>query len=383
MILSDIGAELVRLLAGLVAVGDLEESAARVPISGTWRPAPIGEQAKPGTYATSLPFVLAGHCSGDHARLAAVLADGLAAVPWIAEARATGGGYITVTVTTEHLAALASRIIAVAGGCLAGASPSGTAAPDAGRMATGPIGVCGGMAKATTWERAWQAWRNTLVARFAKLAMTRPPVAGASAAPTPTSAENGPPAVGPVATAISHYGLAAVRYALARTSKPTAIEAQLRRPLDLANPFVLVRYACQDSGSVRRWAQELELEPTPSPAGRPPESPRDWAPEPAELRLLDALSWLPERVAAAARRGRPAEFTTHLENVAEAWLTCREECPALPFGGRRSPADPSGPVAGARMALAEAVRRALVASLGLLCVEPLARMERRETGDRQ
>ncbi|HLK01044.1 MAG TPA: DALR anticodon-binding domain-containing protein, partial [Streptosporangiaceae bacterium] len=38
--------------------------------------------------------------------------------------------------------------------------------------------------------------------------------------------------------------------------------------------------------------------------------------EPGELLLLDALSWLPERVASAARRGRPDLLARHLETLA-------------------------------------------------------------------
>ena len=63
---------------------------------------------------------------------------------------------------------------------------------------------------------------------------------------------------------------------------------------------------------------------------------------PPELVLVDMMSWLPERVAAAARRRRPAELAAYLENLAGMWLDCADSCPALPFRGRGAPAVPAG-----------------------------------------
>ena len=109
---------------------------------------------------------------------------------------------------------------------------------------------------------------------------------------------------------------------------------QLGLPLDLDNPFVAVRYAHADAASTLRWAatSPCRLPATPRARGGTP-----GARSRSELALLDAMSWLPERVAAAARRRRPAEVAAYLEYVAGAWLDCREVCPALPFQGSGAP----------------------------------------------
>ncbi len=185
-------------------------------------------------------------------------------------------------------------------------------------------------------------------------------------------------------------------YTLARTGgpSPAAIEAQLRRPLDLSNPFVLVRHAHADAASTLRWAAELELitgapsvnpldqtPPTVRPQPAEPQSaeplPTESPPtelEPIELKLIETLSWLPERVAAACRRNRPADLAVYLEHLAAAWLECAQSCPALSFRGRNAPPEPAGTLALARLELAEAVRTTLAAGLGLLAVPAPARI---------
>jgi arginyl-tRNA synthetase len=163
-----------------------------------------------------------------------------------------------------------------------------------------------------------------------------------------------------VPAAMAYYGADAVRYALARTASGNAraIERQLSVPLDLANPFVAVRYAHADAASTLHWAADLRLAASgPSTAAQP---------APPELGLLDLLSWLPERVAAAARRRRPAELPAYLECVADAWLDCRTRCPALPFYGACAARDPLA--IAARLRLADATRTVLAAGLGLLGV---------------
>jgi arginyl-tRNA synthetase len=77
------------------------------------------------------------------------------------------------------------------------------------------------------------------------------------------------------------------------------------------------------------------------------------------LVLLDALSWLPERVAIAARRGRPDEFARYLEELASATVAALI-CPGYPANARV-------PGTG-RLAMAEAARTGLAAGLGLLGV---------------
>jgi arginyl-tRNA synthetase len=193
-----------------------------------------------------------------------------------------------------------------------------------------------------------------------------------------------------VPAAVAQHGADAVRYALARTSapRPSVIQRQLDLPLDLANPFVMVRYAHADAASTLRWAAGLGLAPgrqagqdsagsaASLPLGRRAgqESASGPALLPPELALADAMSWLPERVAAAARRARPAEVAACLEHVAGAWLDCAERCPALPFRGASAPADPQGTQAAARLDLAEAARVVLEAGLDLLGISAPERM---------
>jgi arginyl-tRNA synthetase len=96
---------------------------------------------------------------------------------------------------------------------------------------------------------------------------------------------------------------------------------------------------------------------------------------PSEQALLSKLSWLPERVAGAARRGRPDVLTHCLEGLARAYFDCQETCPAVrpgmvvPDGTDRSPAGRAAvQAAAARLWLAAAARTALGAGLGLLGV---------------
>jgi arginyl-tRNA synthetase len=77
------------------------------------------------------------------------------------------------------------------------------------------------------------------------------------------------------------------------------------------------------------------------------------------LRLLDALSWLPERVAIAARRGRPDEFARYLEELASVTIDVLTAAP-------RAGSD--------RLALAGAARTGLGAGLELLGVDAPARL---------
>ena len=389
MILADLGAALQAALAEAVAVGELPDSAARAQPSGTWHPVPAADGGGPGTYATSLPFTITPGASRpdpsnvrpDPARTATILAPRLATATWIAAARVTGPGYLAITVTTAHLAGLAPRIVAAGPRCATSTALAGRRVPIA------PAGP----APAPDWPRAWRSRHEELTGALAS-------AAGATVIPTRSQrirapGSGGQPGASPESAAIAYYGVDAVRYALARAASPdaAAIEAQLRRPLDLANPFTAVTHACLDAAATRRRAADLGLaRRTPDPAGpaRPP-GPEDlpappasgqpqgqtdpgaaWTTAPAELRLLDELAWLPERVAAAARRTRPAELTAQLERIAAAWLDCREQCPALPFGGGGAPADPAGPLAAARLILADATHVALLTGLRLLGVHP-------------
>src|SRR5947208_911889 len=85
---------------------------------------------------------------------------------------------------------------------------------------------------------------------------------------------------------------------------------------------------CRGGASGRSWVAALgDWGKAAQPC--PPAEPAGWA-------LLDALSWLPDRVAGAARRGRPDEFARYLEDLASATIA------ALPFvghGDRAAPGD--------------------------------------------
>lgn len=357
MIPGDIGAELAGAVRAAVAAGELPAVAAGVTAAGTWRPAPVQAGGGPGSYATSLPFRLARLAGREPGSVAALLAGRLAAAPWISAAEPTGG-YLTVTVTASHLTGLAARIV-VAGPAAARSDAL------AGLRLTAPGDL--GIGAAASWAQVWRAHRHALIGRLGE-------TAGATVSFLPSRridrpASTTPAGRAPVPVALAYHGPDAVRYALARTATggAMAIERQLSVALDLGNPFVAVRYAHSDAASALRWASDLGLAagqsggPVPVPAARP-----------AELRLLDELSWLPERVAAAVRRGRPAELPGYLEHLAGAWLDCRENCPALPFCGAAAPSDPAG--IAARLQLADAVRTALAAGLGLLGVAAPARI---------
>jgi arginyl-tRNA synthetase len=156
-----------------------------------------------------------------------------------------------------------------------------------------------------------------------------------------------------VARAVAFAGADAVRFSLARAvpGRPVVIEALIIARHVLGNPAYAVRYAHARAASGERWAATSRTVPLERPA-----VPRHLPADPGELVLLDALSWLPERVAIAARRGRPDEFARYLEELASATIA------ALICAGDPGPSRvPSG-------RLARAARTGLAAGLGLLGV---------------
>ncbi len=118
-----------------------------------------------------------------------------------------------------------------------------------------------------------------------------------------------------------------------------------------------------------RWAADLGIERI-----EPGNGLADLLASPAERALLGLLSFLPVRVAAAARRGRPDEIPRYLERVGEAWLACKQAAPALPFGGQAAPGDLDKRARRARLLLADAARTVLETGLALTGVTPAARM---------
>lgn len=318
----------------------------------------------PGTYATSLPFAL----STERPRpIAQALATRLNGEPWIAEAMVTGDGYVTVRVTPEALASVAARIIAAGPGCARSDVLRGVTVPDA---------PPADLRSAPTWESARAMLAAELTARLtaAAGANVNPDAGGAGPqarrprSPRPSSKPGrDEPAAGEVAAAIAFAGADAVRLALARVvpGRSARVDSGDIARHVLENPAYAVRYAHARAASGVRWAAALGAG-TPAGAGAPPreEAALPCLPaDPADLALLDALSWLPERVAIAARRGRPDEFARYLEGLAGATIAAVRFI--RPQDNRR--------LAVARD-LAAAAQTGLAAGLGLLGVSAADRL---------
>jgi arginyl-tRNA synthetase len=343
----------------------LAAAAGRPDADPLLRPGPT-----PGRYTSSLPFRLATP-GQDPRDIAAGLAARLITEPWIATAETTGAGYLTVTVTHAALAALAVRIARAGPDCAASDALRGRAIP-----AAPPPDLA-----ALSWPQARAALAANLTARLAATAgatplsfsaersLLSPPSPHPAASPRPdlvaeaidtASPPSGPvgaalgiapPPPDPVAAAIGYAGADAVRFALARMPPGEAVSwpraAVIARHV-LPNPAYAVRYAHAAAAAVLRWAAMLDTRP----AGF---RPRLLA-EPGELALLDALSWLPERVAIAARRNRPDEFAGYLEGLAERTI---DTLNTTGFTTMSS-------ISSERLWLADAARTALAAGLGLL-----------------
>lgn len=353
MITGDLGTELVTVLRQLAADGALPRAAAKLSPAGTWRPAPDGD---PASFATSLPFRVARLDGSAAADVAAALAGPLRAVPWIRRVRPAAPGYLTITVTPGALAAIAGRIAAAGPSCAHSSILRGTAAtilpwPD--------------LAAASSWPRAWREQADAMTGRMAQ-------AAGADVA---SEGERGPrsdsaPATqSPVGAAVAWFGDSAVRYSVARALPGSAgrLAWQLRPGHRLPTALTDVQAAHADAASTERWAADLGIERAAYN--------NDVAAAltgPAELRLLSLLSWLPERVASAARRSRADELPRYLEQVAASWMACKQESPALPFGGLAAPQDPD--VAAARLLLADAARAVLATGVALTGIAPVGQL---------
>jgi arginyl-tRNA synthetase len=345
VITGDLEAELVA--AARVIVPGL--TTATVPLPGqTWRPAP---DANPASYATSWPFELARAAGRPPEEIAAALARSLAAVEWLAAVQPTGGGYLTITVSGPALADTARRIVAAGPACarsdlLRGAAATVTPWPD--------------LAAARTWRQAWQEQAAAMGGRLAEAAGAVPaPLAGGE-----RGARGQPPSAAtdyPVRAAADYHGVDVVRYRLARTlpGRVGRLDAEGDRQ---DSEYLAVRLAHAEAASVLRWAGELGVSRLD-----PGERLAVLLQAGAERELLGLLSWLPVRVAGAARRRRPAELPHFLEEVAAAWTACKLTCPALPFGGSAAPREPEQ--AAARLLLAAAVATTLAAGLALTGIQ--------------
>jgi arginyl-tRNA synthetase len=317
----------------------------------------------PGEYASSVAFA-----SGEQPHpVATRVAARLAGADGIARAEVTGPGFIAVTVSHEALAALPDRIVTAGLGCATSDALRGV------RMAAPP----GGDPLAeVSWEKARAALAAQLTARLAVAAgataalsedaertLSSPPPdqrALGGEATVRYSAKEQEPAAGrlpqetELARAVAYAGADAVRFSLARAlpGRPVGVDRQVIARHVLGNPAYAVRYAHARAASGVRWAANSR----PITLGRPA-VPRHPLAHEAELVLLDALSWLPERVAIAARRGRPDEFARYLEELAGATIAALI-CVGYPANARVPTTD--------RLALA--ARTGLAAGLGLLGV---------------
>jgi hypothetical protein len=250
----------------------------------------------------------------------------------------------------------------------AGAGPDAVARSDALRNQEFPVPEPGAWEQAPTWELAWGLLRTELTGNLAAAAggtvtpetgLMTPgagiviPGAGATGRSAHQACEGCENEPAPLA-AVGFAGTDAVKFALARTppgGKPSIDQRKIARQHP-GNPAYAVRYAHARAVSGQRWAVAL---------GTPEAGPQRLPADPAELTLLDALSWLPERVAMAARRGRPDEFARYLEGVADVALATLTSPNPSPDAGRAPGSD--------RLALATAARTGLAAGLALLGVD--------------
>jgi DALR anticodon binding domain len=282
---------------------------------------------QPGTYTSSLPFRITEEEQK-------ALTERLRTESWIATAKIDG--YLTVTVTHDALATEAVRVTQAGPACAASDALAGrtstsheadlTAAPD--------------------WPSARAALAAQLTARLAGTAgATIIFLAERSVVPPPAPAA-------PVPAAVAYAGLPAVRFALAATppgGAPPKAEVVARHVL--GNPAYAVRYAHAAAAAVLRWAASLDS----GPGGFRPRL----LTAPPELALLDALSWLPERVAMAARRGRPDEFAGYLAELAARTIDTMSTTGFTTISS----------ISSERLWLADAARTGLAAGLELLGVD--------------
>jgi arginyl-tRNA synthetase len=370
VMIGDLSAALATAAAAAVRSGGLADDGGLGAdpglAAGTWRPVPPGAAGGPGSYATTLPFVLAHRLAADPAGVAAVLAAALR--PILAEAEisdisVTGGGYLSVTLTPDTLARLAVAIPLAGPGCARSQAMEGVrvSAPQDSQLAS-----------ARDWADAWQRLTAEQGGRLAG-------AAGAEVTWVPLVPEKyGPGECGPVAGAVAYAGEDAVRFALSRLVGGPArrpprpdepdLAPQTMAAQHLGNPAYAVRYAHAHAASALRQAADLGL--LELDVGR--FQPRLLA-HPSERVLLDAMSWLPERVAGAARRRQPHVVAAYLETLAGRYFDWQEACPVMRPGSVLS-RPLGGELTQARLQLASAARTALGTGLQLLGITAPGRM---------
>ncbi len=118
-----------------------------------------------------------------------------------------------------------------------------------------------------------------------------------------------------------------------------AIDPRAAAAQHLGNPFYAVRYAHAHAASILRWSADLGL-----PAADAAQFQPRLLAHPREQALLDAMSWLPERVAGAARRGQPHVLAGYLEELSGTYLDWQECCSlSQPGAFPPGPDQPPGP----------------------------------------
>jgi arginyl-tRNA synthetase len=306
----------------------------------------------PGRYRASLPLRIAAAASQPASQpatqIAATIAEPLQHEPWITQATPAPQGHLIITVTDEALERLAVRVAEAGPECARSDALKSTTPKPPKASRDGP------------WAGAHTTVLRQVTASLATAAGASVPsdfhglISGV--------AHQHPRAGAPVQEAVTFAGPDAIRYTLARTPAghlvpPDPVSAA--RHIE-ANPAYAVRYAYSCAASTLRWAADLGLSRGPAEQFRPGS-----LTHPRERALLDALSWLPEQVARAARRGRPHEFTAFCEELAETYQVCRVTCPAWPERGH---------VVRARLWLTGAAAAGLAAGLALLGVSAPGRL---------
>jgi arginyl-tRNA synthetase len=295
--------------------------------------------AVPGEYSSTAPFNVPGASPLEAAR---ELAGKLAAEPWIESAEVTGTGYLTITITRAALEAVPARIVAKGPDCVRNDALVGT-------TVSTPLPTDIGAAE--TWPQAHAALITEITARLrhasgatfttgGRASVThRCPSKGVGDSPMPFVVGKGE-VVG-TGEAVAWAGQDAVRFALATIPQGhnIHIDPETLARHTISNQAFAVRYAHARAASVLRWVAVHE----PPAASTQPEPGPLTAPE---LELVGLLSWLPERVAIAARRERPDEFARYLAELATASIVAT--------------GTPSN------LELAAAARTGLAAGLGLL-----------------
>jgi arginyl-tRNA synthetase len=323
----------------------------------------------PGQYAASVALTL----GANPRETAATLAAQLIREQWIATAEVTGPGYLVVTVTPRALAAVAGNVTAAGSACVTSNALAGL---------TLPAAPAGDPLAAATWEAARAALAGQLTARLAAAAgatvIDQKAVPGAK----PQSRETD------VVRAVAFAGRDEVTFTLARAipGQPVQVDPRIIARRVPGNPAYAVRYAHARAASGVRWAAVSAGEKTASPAtavaadgsdtvaivaiGPGSRDSRGYGrASPREI-LLDALSWLPERVAIAARRGRPDEFARYLEDLASVTV---DVLSSASHPGNATRGDGRAPGTD-RLTLARAARTGLAAGLGLLRVSAPERL---------